>query len=107
PRLAKYGCAILGRSMLMDCRQSLFQQVSPAPDCQSVCKSLDHALARAECWRLLTLLSRVQIGINACRRLYPKSRVIRPRSGRMKVAQQFTAGDRSARIGSPWSGHEA
>ncbi len=54
--------------MPTDCQQSLFQQVSPAPDCQSVCKSLDHALARAECFGLLTPLSRQRIGINARRR---------------------------------------
>jgi len=33
-----------------------------------------------------------------------KNRVISPQSGRMIVAQQFTAVDRNARIGSPGSG---
>jgi hypothetical protein len=36
--------------------------------------------------------------------LSPKGRVFSPQSGRMIVAQQFTAGDKSARIGSPQSG---
>src|SRR5206468_9453750 len=67
-RRARYGCAILGPSMPTDCPRSLFHLVSPAPDCQSVCKLPDHALAREECWRLLTLLSRLRIGINALRR---------------------------------------
>ena len=38
---------------------------------------------------------------SAALRLSPKSRVISPQSGRMTIAQQFTAGDRGARIGSP------
>src|SRR5438034_1094115 len=54
--------------MPTDCPRSLFHVVLPAPDCQSVCKSPDHALARKECFGLHTPLSRVQIGINACRR---------------------------------------
>ena len=52
--------------MPTECRPSQFPAVSPAPDCQSVCKSPDHGLAKQCCWRLRND-SRVEVreGVNA------------------------------------------